>query len=114
MKSILLVDDNHDFLDILSYALREKKINIILAYNAEDAINNLKKIKFDLICSDYEMGERNGLELLAYLRENNNSTKFIMLTGHNDLDLQKKVEFKNGIFIDKTTPDLVNKIIKNL
>ncbi len=114
MKNILLVDDDYDFLKILSYTLKKENINIILAYNVDDGINKINEIKFDLICSDYQMGEKNGLDLLKYLRNNNNSTKFVMLTGYDDYTLEKEVKSRNGIFIKKTTSNLKNTIIKIL
>lgn len=110
MKCILLVDDNHDFLDILSYALKKAKINVVLADSVNEAIYKINNIKFDLICSDYEMEGKNGLDLLKHLRESNINTKFIMLTGKEDFTLQKEVEIRNAIFLNKATSNLVNNI----
>ncbi len=114
MSSILLVDDDQSFLEILACALKNKGINSVLASGVDEAIDLINKIKFDLICSDYEMGEKNGLDLLKHLRKEYNTTKFIMLTGHDDSKLQYEVECNNGIFLEKLQPELVNKIINEL
>ncbi len=114
MNSILLVDDDQNFLEILSSALKNKGINTVLASGVDEALNLINKIKFDLICSDYEMGQKNGLDLLKYLRKEYNTTKFIMLTGHDDSKLQYEVECNKGIFLAKGQFGLVNTIINEL
>lgn len=114
MKNVLLVDDNKVFVDLLSYSLKKKHLNILCAYSVDEAIEKISKFKFDLICSDFEMGTKNGLELLEYLRRLRNDVQFIMLTGNDSNDLINKVERMNGIFMDKTTPNLVNEIIKEI
>jgi len=57
------------------------------------------------------MGNTNGLELLKYLRNNENNVKFIMLTGNDDFELKSEVENLNGIFMEKGNGNIVN-IIK--
>ena len=106
-----MVDDNKEFIDLLSYALKKKNINVISSYSVDEAIEKISKIKFDLICSDYEMGSKNGLDLLRYLRRLKNDVKFIMLTGTDSNDLICKVEAMNGIFMDKAIPNLVSEIV---
>lgn len=113
MINLLLVDDNKDFLNIVSNCLKYKmlNINIMLSYNVEEALNKIEKNEVDLICSDYDMGNTNGLELLKYLRNNENNVKFIMLTGNDDFELKSEVENLNGIFMEKGNGNIVN-IIK--
>ncbi len=113
MATILLIDDNSTFLEALHYALKSKSINVITATCVKDALDILKKIKFDLIISDYEMGSDNGLSILKFLRNNNDNVKFIMLTGNDSSNLQYEVEKEKGIFLDKGNLNLL-KIIKNI
>ncbi len=111
MATILLVDDNSTFREALSYALKSKNINVITASCVDEAIDKLKKIKFDLIISDYDIGSNSGLSILKYLRNNNENVKFIMLTGKDSSELKYKVEKEEGIFLDKSNLNLL-KIIK--
>lgn len=92
MINILLVDDNKDFLNIVSNCLKYKNlnINIMLSYNVEEALHKIDKNEIDLVCSDYDMGNKNGLDLLKYLRNSNNNVKFIMLTGNDDFNCNMK------------------------
>ncbi len=107
LKTILLVDDSKIFLGTLSYALKYKFLNVITASNVEEAINNIKKIKFDVIISDYDMGCDNGLTILKFLKNNNYNSKFILLTGNSSIELKENTEKLNGIFLDKGDLNLV-------
>lgn len=97
---------------MLSQALKKDTLKIITTSCGEEALENIKKIKFDLIISDYDMGNSNGLSILKYLRENNINTKFVMLTGSDSSELKEQVERLNAIFLDKGNFELL-KIIRN-
>lgn len=107
IKTILLVDDNFTFLKAMEYALKSESLKIITATNVKDALNNINKIRFDLIISDYDMGYDNGLSILSYIKRKKYNSKFIMLTGSSNDKLQDQVEKENGIFIDKGDLNLV-------
>ena len=47
----------------------------------DEAFKKLAACKFDIIVSDYEMPEKNGLEFLKELRSQNNEIPFILFTG---------------------------------
>lgn len=114
MKRILLVDDSKSFLDALSDSLNHKGIKVSVAYSADEALKKINEIQFDLICSDYDMGEKNGLDLLNELRRQDNQVKFIMLTGNDSSKLQDIVESKNALFFDKTNLEFINIIQREL
>lgn len=97
---------------MLSQALKKCALKIITAFSVDEALDNIRKIKFDLIISDYDMGDSNGLLILKYLRENDINTKFIMLTGSSSSELKEQVEKLNGIFLDKGNFEML-KIIRN-
>ena len=97
---------------MLSQSLKKETLKIITSSCVNDALDNIRKIKFDLIISDYDMGDSNGLSILKYLRENDINTKFIMLTGSSSSELKEQVEKLNGIFLDKANLELL-KIIRS-
>ncbi len=114
MITILLIDDSSTFLKALSFALRSKTVNVLNASSTQEALDKLKKIKFDLVISDYDLGSDNGLTILKHLRSNNNNVKFIMLTGKDSNKLKCEVEKENGIFLDKGTFNLVEILKKEI
>lgn len=82
--SVLIVDDDIDILRMLDTILRDAgATHIQRARDGRLAINDLRKNLdiYDLIISDWEMPEVNGLELLQQVRIRRPELPFIMLTG---------------------------------
>ena len=68
MKRILLVDDAVDFLKILAQAL-EQDFEVYTATGVSDALSLVEKLDMDLICSDLEMKDGTGIDILTSLRK---------------------------------------------
>ena len=65
--TILLVDDNYDFLKFLSESLA-KQYHVLKATNGKHALNVLEKEDIDLVVSDIMMPEMDGLELCSTIK----------------------------------------------
>lgn len=65
--TILLVDDNSDFLDFLSACL-STSYNVLKATNGKDALEILKTENVDIVVSDIMMPDMNGLELCSTIK----------------------------------------------
>jgi len=66
---ILLVDDEKDILEFLSYNLRKESFKVRTAINGELAIEEAKIFKPDLIIMDVMMPEMDGITACANIRE---------------------------------------------
>ena len=66
---ILLVDDEKDILEFLSYNLRKEGFEIDTANNGITALNKLSKFIPDLIILDVMMPEMDGIEVCEKIRE---------------------------------------------
>jgi two-component system, OmpR family, alkaline phosphatase synthesis response regulator PhoP len=66
---ILLVDDEQDILDILSFNLLKNKFAVITACNGEEAVAKAKEHKPDLIVLDIMMPKKNGIEACKEIRK---------------------------------------------
>ncbi len=79
---VLHVDDDSGFLKVAKQCLElEGPIQVDTALSVNEASARLEKEKYDVIISDYQMPEKDGLEFLRELRENGNTIPFIMFTG---------------------------------
>ena len=67
---ILLVDDEQDILDFLSYNLKKEGYQVNTALNGKDAITIAKKDIPHLIVLDVMMPEMDGIETCKVMREN--------------------------------------------
>ena len=66
---ILLVDDEPDIVEIISYSLKNANYDVYSASNGLEAIKVAKSIKPDLIILDVMMPEMDGIEACEIIRE---------------------------------------------
>lgn len=85
-KKILIVDDDSLVRSILSSLLSENHYQIETAEDGKQAITTLDD-SFDLILSDLEMPEMNGLQLLETLRKSGNNIPVVILTGNQEISV---------------------------
>ncbi|MCW4028721.1 MAG: PAS domain S-box protein [Candidatus Bathyarchaeota archaeon] len=79
---VLHVDDDACMLEITKQILlTEGNFKIDTALNVDDALKKLETGDYDVVISDFEMPQKNGLEFLTQLRRSNNEIPFILFTG---------------------------------
>jgi len=82
---ILVVDDDEGIRSLVKRYLNEKKYLVTTASNAENALEKIKIIKFDLIILDIMMPGKSGLDFLNQNKEYIN-TPVILLTAKGEPD----------------------------
>ncbi len=85
--NVLIVDDQQSMRGICKYILGQLGFKEITeAKSGRDALGKIEKNKFDLIISDWNMPDIDGLTLLKVLRKHPKTSKmpFIMATGRSD------------------------------
>ena len=78
-SKILLVDDEEDILEFLSYNLKKEGFGIDTANNGISALKKLEKSKPDLIILDVMMPEMDGIEVCEKIREQDNFDDVLIL-----------------------------------
>lgn len=68
-KKILLIDDEQDILEIISYNLEKEGYQVFTASNGNEGIEKAKEILPDLILLDVMMPEKDGIETCQDLRK---------------------------------------------
>lgn len=83
-KSILIVDDNNDILDLLKEALEQEGYRVIGLAKTEDIIRSITQYQPDLVMVDFLLGDINGGELCHQVKTNplSNHIPVIMLSGY--------------------------------
>jgi DNA-binding NtrC family response regulator len=113
-EKVLIVDDDKDFLEVMSERLQSRGINVSTADRAEDALQRLDREVFDVIILDLQMPGLDGIDTLKQIKEKHEALQVIMLTGH--ATVEKGVEaIKLGAtdFIEKPADiDSLNDKIK--
>jgi EAL domain-containing protein (putative c-di-GMP-specific phosphodiesterase class I)/CheY-like chemotaxis protein len=84
-SSVLLVDDDPSILTVLQRALTAPGVQVTLASTGAEALARLAKGSFDLVLSDIQMPEMNGLKLLRAVREYDLDLPVVLMTGAPDI-----------------------------
>lgn len=71
VSKILLVDDEPDILEFLSYNLAKEGYEVFTANTGKEGLDIAKKVRPDLVILDVMMPEMDGIETCRELRQNN-------------------------------------------
>ena len=89
MNRILVVDDEQDLCEILSFNLQADGFEVFTAQSAEEALIMIKDGgRFDLLLLDVMMDRMSGYEMAATLRQCGDNTPVIFLTARDTHDDQ--------------------------
>ena len=103
--TILIVDDNKNFVDRMISLLEEVTTNkrISTASNYEEARRLLSGEQQDIVLLDINMPGKNGIELLKFIMQKNNQSEVIMITNHADTYYKEQcTELGAKYFLDKS------------
>lgn len=106
-QTILLVDDEPDILEFVSYNLAKEGYNVFTSSNGKDAIDIAIKEKPDLIILDVMMPDLDGIETCRVIRETPGlkNTLIAFLTARNE-------DYSQIAGFDAGADDYINKPIK--
>jgi len=79
---VLLVDDEKDFVETLDERLQIRDFNVTTALSGDEAIKLVEENDFDVIVLDVQMPGKSGIETLKEIKNMENISQVIMLTGH--------------------------------
>lgn len=97
--TILIVDDEIEIALSLQDYLSQKKYNVLVAHNADEALEMIRSQKINLILSDIRMPGKTGLELFQEYKEKidtENPIPFVLMTGFADI-ISVQNAFKIGV-----------------
>lgn len=83
---VLLVDDEEQFVDVLSQRLMTRDFEVLKAFSGDEAISILEKMDIDVVILDVMMPARDGISTLTEIRRMRPLTEVIMLTGNTTVD----------------------------
>jgi DNA-binding NtrC family response regulator len=79
---ILLVDDENDFVEMLSLRLQEVGEKVVEAYSGRECLEKLEQTDIDVVILDVKMPGMDGIETLQEIKKHYPLVEVIMLTGH--------------------------------
>jgi len=83
-KTVLIVDDEKNIVDILSFNLKKEGFEIMAAYDGESALAQYSKKRPDLVLLDVMLPRLDGFGVCRRIREKDKKTPIIMLTAREE------------------------------
>ncbi|MEJ2740065.1 MAG: response regulator [Dehalococcoidia bacterium] len=107
--TILLIDDDTDFVEATKVVLESKPYKVITAYNGNDGLKQAKTEKPDLIILDVIMPGKDGFNAAEEFKKDPELQKVpvIMLTSFADRRGETNLSFSQGLTLD--TEDYIDK-----
>lgn len=111
--SLLLVDDEVGFVEVLSKRITRRGMTVTAASSGAEAIQTLRRRDFDVAVLDLKMEDMDGIEVLKIFKKMAPAMPVIMLTGHGS-ESSAREGIKFGAYDYLTKPyeleDLIQKI----
>jgi two-component system chemotaxis response regulator CheY len=118
MTKVLVVDDSNSILDMLVFTLKSAGYETVEARDGQDGLNKAKGAAFDLVISDVNMPNMDGITLCQELRKLSNF-KFVpilMLTTESsgDMKMRGKAAGATGWLVKPFNPETLLATIKRV
>ena len=96
--AVLIVDDERSVLNAIQRTLRKEPYTLLTAESAAEGLKILDARDLNLVVSDYNMPEMNGLEFLRMIRTRHPHILTIMLTGQAELQIAVQAINEAGVY----------------
>jgi two-component system chemotaxis response regulator CheY len=116
VKVFLVVDDSPSMRQLISFALKDAGYDVLVAKNGDEALGRLSGAKVDMVITDLNMPEMDGIELIKKLRgmKDYKFVPIVMLTTESQED--KKQEGKqagaSGWIVKPFSPEQLIGVVK--
>jgi DNA-binding response OmpR family regulator len=85
MVTVLVVEDQESIRDLLGRLLRDEHFAVQFAEDGEAALESVRRTPPDLVCLNIELPKKNGMDVLAEMRQAGIDIPVIILTGHDQV-----------------------------
>jgi len=86
MKSLLVIDDERPFLEMLELSLTTEGYNVITAESGTEGLKIFREQRPKLVLTDIRMPGMDGIEVLKTIKASDNEAEVIVITGHGDMN----------------------------
>lgn len=84
--SALVIDDDESTLEMMRFRLEKDGFEVALAADARTALDLVREREFDIILTDFNLPDRNGIEIVRECKELRPDTEIIMITAFGSVE----------------------------
>jgi len=110
-KKIMVVDDEVNIRNLLFDTLSGEGFQVTLAKDGQDSLKQMRNRRFDLLITDINMPNLDGIELLRKMKRSGRKEKIIVMTGKPFDQLRFKKEIP-PVFIQLKKPFHMNHFLE--
>lgn len=110
---VLLVDDEQEFIDLLSQRLESRGLKVETVSSGEEAVSAVEDRNFDVAVVDFAMPGIDGIETLKQIKEKRPDIEVIMLTGQATVKSGIKA-MKHGALDFLEKPVVINELLEKI
>jgi len=93
MKSVIVIDDDEDIVQVFSYLLEQKHVKVVgKGYSGKDAVELYEKENPDIVFLDVMMPDGNGFYAIKKIKEINPNAKIVAVTADDRSLTQERLE----------------------
>ncbi|MEA2031681.1 MAG: response regulator [candidate division Zixibacteria bacterium] len=111
-RSILIVDDEEIIRSFL-FEILSDDYDVSVVGDGDDAIERIKKCRYDLIITDLKMPHVSGEEVVKFARETNSDYKVIVISGFSSLHTVSQ-SINNGACAFLSKPFSIKELIRTV
>ncbi|MBL0090459.1 MAG: response regulator [Ideonella sp.] len=90
LRKILVVDDDPVVGKSFDRVLTNKGYEVVMAHNAAEALERMRKSEYDVVYTDIRMPGMDGLELAEKVKARRPWTPVVIVTGHGTVDNERR------------------------
>lgn len=113
MHSILVVDDEPNYLIVLSELLRDEGFEVFTAPDAEKGLEIVRDVDLDIVITDMQMPGMDGLQLLQAVKTFNKALPVIVITAYAEVE-RAVAAMQSGAFSYLAKPFSNEELVVNI
>jgi len=112
-KRILIIDDDIDICNVLSRFLNQNGYETDVAFTASGGLSKFNEGSFDIVITDYRLGEKSGHDVLIEIKKIKPETIVIIITGYAHIKTAVEV-VKSGAYDYISKPLIPDEVLSLL
>ena len=96
-KTILVVEDDIELLDLYTEILQVNRYNVQTAIDGEEAVTKYMQIHPDLVVMDGDLPKLDGYEAFSQIIKSDKNAKVAIVTGFPEFEPKNKIALEQGL-----------------